>query len=316
MGDAAQAPIVTLEVIASLGSNFAIFQVLASGLDQVDLDASPAVLYEYDPPAGSADVPWISYLDAGGSQDSLTLGTSTLDVAAMTSIDVPFVNTEIMGCLHCPVKVKQRSGDDDFFAVAGELDVSQSFDPSSNPFRVELSNANGTIYSGMLLAGDLVRRGKKYDWRDRTAKTGPGLRDDLYKVQLKFMNYGVWKFKVMAFPDLSGATLPDMTIAITLDGNTYSYTGTFDAKKNGWQLRRFPTFGSAGWIFGPELPIAPLRLIRRLAAHDSTKSSQIRPPGVAAIRPPAGSAPRGRSQPTLGGLHRPKHGKAGRRGRW
>ncbi len=128
----------------------------------------------------------------------------------------------------------------DFFAVKGEIPLDQNADPSSTPFVVTLTNANGLIYAGVLLPGEFEMKGKRFSYKNKEAKVGPG-PGGLFKVQLKPAKSGLWRFKIQAFADdLTAATLPEMTVTVTVAGSTYQSTALYKKTKKGWKLDRFP----------------------------------------------------------------------------
>jgi hypothetical protein len=91
-----------------------------------------------------------------------------------------------------------------------------------------------------LLPGDLVGNGRRYSFKDPSAKNGPGAREGLYKVQMKIAKGGQWKLKLRAFRDLSAANEPAMTLSITVGGQMFVSTNSWDQLKNGWRLKRLP----------------------------------------------------------------------------
>jgi hypothetical protein len=126
----------------------------------------------------------------------------------------------------------------DYFAMQGILTgLPQNFNPTTHGFTLRVSNANGTIYQGSLLPGDLTpnANGTKFSFRDKSALAGPGFRDGIYQVKLK--NRGDdWRFKIMATGDLSSATLPEMTVQITLNGFMFETTNIWTQYPTGWKL--------------------------------------------------------------------------------
>ncbi|MDG2305044.1 MAG: hypothetical protein P8R42_10375 [Candidatus Binatia bacterium] len=168
---------------------------------------------------------------ATGENDT---GTSA---SAQDSAVVQLAGTEIEGCPHCPVKVTFRRGGLDFLGLQGEVMLPNSFNPTANSMTVSLSNANGTIYSGALMPGDLISKGHKWFFRDKGGKLGYGSRDGIYTVKLKVAKSGLWRVKIKAYSDLSAATLAEMTMELSFGSTNFGFTGTFTKKSKGWQIK-------------------------------------------------------------------------------
>ena len=111
-------------------------------------------------------------------------------------------------------------------------------DPSAEGFEVILRNERGLIYYGMLLPGEMAPKGKKgqkYDYKDKTAKTTGGifLARVKYKVVKGELNMN---FRIKAYGDLSSATEADMTFRLSI-GNVGGFIrADWTRKKNGWLL--------------------------------------------------------------------------------
>lgn len=160
--------------------------------------------------------------------------------SAQDSALVQLTGSEIEGCLHCPVKVTFRKSGLDFLGIQGEIALPIGFDPTANSMTVSLSNANGTIYSGALLPGDLNNKGAKWLFRDKGGKLGSGNRDGIYSVKLKVAKSGLWRVKIKAYSDLSAATLAEMTMEISFGAAKFGFTGTFVERSKGWLIKRLP----------------------------------------------------------------------------
>lgn len=186
--------------------------------------------------SGTAGDSHINVVTASGTDQTTSQPVSGTDPA-----EVLIVDSIQQACKHaCPSKVKFRGDGRDFFATEAKLALPFSFNPAAELFTVTLSNANGVIYESSLQPGDLEKKGRKYQFKDKTAKKGPGpgLRDGLFKVQLKFSKDGLWRAKIRAFSDLTAATLPEMTMAITIDGQVFERTNVWSQVKKGWVLKR------------------------------------------------------------------------------
>ena len=116
----------------------------------------------------------------------------------------------------------------------------ESWDPSGSEITFGLSNAAGTIYTATLLPGDLSRKGRKWKFKDRGAKSGAGTRDGLMQVQIKFSQDGLWRIKVRAFDNLRAADDPTMTVSILVDSDYFESTATFQERSKGYLLKRLP----------------------------------------------------------------------------
>ncbi len=104
-----------------------------------------------------------------------------------------------------------------------------------DPLTITLTNSNGLVYTGSLLAGDLQERGRALVFKDRTAKTG-GIRDGIALVKLQAVpKTGAMRVTIQAYGDMSAATEADMTLAITVGDDANSVTSTWIAKAFGWQ---------------------------------------------------------------------------------
>lgn len=172
---------------------------------------------------------------AAGNEDDVC----GLPVEAMDAAQVQIVDEVIEGCPHCPAKVTFRNGLD-FYGVQGEIPLPANFNPTAGGLTISLSNQNGVIYSGTLLPGDLVNKGRKWQFKDKAAKTGGGFRDGIFKVQMKLGKSGLWRIKAKAFADLSAATLPEMTINISIGGNVFARTAIWNQRAKGWIVKRLP----------------------------------------------------------------------------
>lgn len=112
----------------------------------------------------------------------------------------------------------------------------EPYDPVLCDFRISLSNANGPIYDGSLLPGDLVRKGRKNLFRDRLARTSPSARDGISLTQMSRRPEGYWRFQFRAFDDLDAATETEMTLRMETCGNTYELTTDWNKIQNGFKL--------------------------------------------------------------------------------
>jgi hypothetical protein len=140
------------------------------------------------------------------------------------------------------IRFGRNEGDPDRFKFHGRFPVAQATDLSLEGFSVTIANADGVIYTGSLLPGDLVGTLRRsgftvYSFRDPTAKEG-GIRDGLGAVKLLFrtvrgrLNLLV---RVKAFGDFSAASDPRMSIQIDA-GSVGGYNeGDWTPITRGWR---------------------------------------------------------------------------------
>ena len=115
-------------------------------------------------------------------------------------------------------------------------------DPTAMGFGISLANANGILYRGDLLAGDLVSSGKRrFRYKDGDARLGKGKRSGLGRVSIRHRrDGGVWyySFTIRAYADFSRATLAGMTIQIYTGTRVGVLTADWKPTKKGWRLRQ------------------------------------------------------------------------------
>jgi hypothetical protein len=109
-----------------------------------------------------------------------------------------------------------------------------SIDPAGESFLVELSNANGTIFTATLNPGDFVTTngGKRYIYRNPAARTAGGL----FRVQIaqrKDANEG-YRVDLLAYADLTAATEAEMTTFLVVGDDGFFDTSTWLARNDGW----------------------------------------------------------------------------------
>lgn len=110
------------------------------------------------------------------------------------------------------------------------------FNPVTDGMKIRLSNANGEIWSGELLPGDFVKRGRMWVFRDRLAQVGMGIRDGISYVSTSRRKDGAWRLRLNVIDDFAGATLPDMTFTLQAAGKTFSATKTWTQTADGWTV--------------------------------------------------------------------------------
>lgn len=111
-----------------------------------------------------------------------------------------------------------------------------SIDPAGETFILELSNANGTIFTETLNPGAFVTTngGKRYTYRNAAARGAGGI----YRVQIqqrKDASEG-YRVDVLAYGDLSSATEADMTTFIVVGDDGFFDNSTWLARKDGWAV--------------------------------------------------------------------------------
>jgi len=120
----------------------------------------------------------------------------------------------------------------DRLQVNGRIIPPAPIDPSTMVIGVNLSNANGLIYSNELPVGAMTPVGRKFTFRNRAAKTEPagGFTDFQFSP-----HKGGYRIKLVAYGDLSAATLADMTVEVFFGGGQYTNTATWKPTRRGWR---------------------------------------------------------------------------------
>lgn len=113
---------------------------------------------------------------------------------------------------------------------------SEPYDPVLCDFRISLSNSNGLIYEGGLLPGDLERKGRKNPFKDRLARTSPGIRDGIGLTQISRRPEGFWRFQFKGFAQLDAATEDELTLRMETCGDRYELTTQWQKIQNGYKL--------------------------------------------------------------------------------
>jgi hypothetical protein len=111
-----------------------------------------------------------------------------------------------------------------------------AFDPAAEGIKVSIANAGGTIWTGTLLPGDLIKRGSVWIFRDRGASKGMPLRDGIAYLSTSRRGDGVWRFRLHVVDDLSAATTAEMTLTIEAAGKVFSRTSIWTQLSNGWRV--------------------------------------------------------------------------------
>jgi hypothetical protein len=121
----------------------------------------------------------------------------------------------------------------DKLELHARINPATSIDPVSEPFTIEISNANGTVFTATLNPGDFVASGgQRVIYRNPAARSAGGLA----RVQIQprhDANEG-FRVDVLAYGDLSAATLADMTTIIAVGNDGFFNTGTWTQRSYGW----------------------------------------------------------------------------------
>lgn len=136
------------------------------------------------------------------------------------------------------ISFKPRRADQLEFQVT--FTPTQPIDPAVVNLGLTLSNANGVIYAGQLLSGDLTPEARAWWFRDPTAAKGPGARDGLQIVRVKRLRDGIsYRLDVTAHSESLGAlaTLPDMAIQLIVGNEAFEKAATWRELSNGWTVR-------------------------------------------------------------------------------
>jgi hypothetical protein len=93
------------------------------------------------------------------------------------------------------------------------------------------------IYTASLLPGDLEQRGGAYKFSDAAAKRGLGIRGGLARVELRPLPKveGGMRVTIWAYANLTSATVAEMTVEITVGGDTTTTTAIWIQRSYGWQ---------------------------------------------------------------------------------
>jgi hypothetical protein len=124
----------------------------------------------------------------------------------------------------------------DLFTSRGRVLLREPVDLASQEIGWFVSNSDGYIFQGALIAGDLiVSRPGRGTFADRAAAQGRGRRFGIFTARVKVRN-GVAYYAVKAFGDLSAATGPEMTVQFYIGHQVWGLTGTWRQLPNGWKL--------------------------------------------------------------------------------
>lgn len=108
-------------------------------------------------------------------------------------------------------------------------------DPTASPLLVTLRNANGIVYSASIPAGSLRTESSGWSYDDKAAKATGGI----FQVRLRWARANgharVLRAFVKARGEFADATLADMTLSVTVAGQSYESSATWRSlAKGGW----------------------------------------------------------------------------------
>ena len=138
-------------------------------------------------------------------------------------------------CNHpCPSKIRRVARREFVYLRAG-LDLPATFDPETAEFEIEVFSDGASVWNGLLMAGDVTPKGWKWNFRDRAARGGAGTRDGIAFMSMSPNNAGIWRWRLKAFGDFSGATSPEISVVLDIDGtNVFARTATWQERSNGF----------------------------------------------------------------------------------
>jgi hypothetical protein len=151
----------------------------------------------------------------------------------------------VFGCPHaCPERIIFRgdAATPDFFEFHGLIFLQNAIDPAHPSFSISLSNANGPIFThptGNEPPIVLVQQGAgTYTYTNNAARNDPNGGIAFIKVSARDGMMNKYKIDVQLFdPNLEAkATLANMTVDLSLSGNTFQTMNEWQMRPNGWQL--------------------------------------------------------------------------------
>ena len=139
-------------------------------------------------------------------------------------------------CTHpCPSKIRMRRSQRDFFYLRLGMDLPGGFDPATSEFKVRLLSDGNSVFEGTLNAGDVTKRGHKWNFRDRGARTDTPSHDGIAFMSMSPNREGIWRWQLKGFADLSAATDPTITVVVEIDGTvSFARTESWQDRSNGF----------------------------------------------------------------------------------
>lgn len=135
------------------------------------------------------------------------------------------------GTIGCPNKINLR-GPVDALTFQAKITPATPLDPAEEAFSITLRNANGVIFTRTLAAGQLVKQGRRFQFRDPNARHLGGFT----RVTLRPVGATAWRLTVIANGDMSGATLATMSVEIAIGDDTFATLNTWSPREYGWLL--------------------------------------------------------------------------------
>lgn len=133
----------------------------------------------------------------------------------------------------------------DRFKMHGYFVPTTSADLATGGFRILITNEEGEVYRGELLAGDLKPSGnsqslKRWAFRDGGARSGEGVRSGISRVRVKQRREAngdlAYPFRIEVYGDMSRATMARMTIHLYADDDVAFLSATWQGEPGRWYL--------------------------------------------------------------------------------
>ena len=162
--------------------------------------------------------------------------TDGITVIAVEESSVVADTTIYEVCTHpCPSKLRLRRVQKDFFYFRLGMDLPAGFDPAVSEFTVTLQSDGSPVFEGTLFPGDVIQRGHKWSFRDRTARRGVGARDGISLMSMSENRNEIWRWQMKGFTDLAAATSPEIQLVIEIDGTVaFARTATWQDRSDGY----------------------------------------------------------------------------------
>ncbi len=162
--------------------------------------------------------------------------TDGITVIAVEESSVVADTTIYEVCKHpCPSKLRLRRVQKDFFYFRLGMDLPAGFDPAVSEFTVTLQSDGSPVFEGTLFPGDVIQRGHKWSFRDRTARRGVGARDGISLMSMSENRNEIWRWQMKGFTDLAAATSPEIQLVIEIDGTVaFARTATWQDRSDGY----------------------------------------------------------------------------------
>lgn len=128
-----------------------------------------------------------------------------------------------------------RSGQGDLLAVHGSLAPTTPITPSTEEIKIILTNANGSVYTLTIPAGDVKQLSRNlFRFRNKLAQRN---RSGLARFDVRFFpKRNNYTFVLKTYGDLSKATLADMGFQISIGDDGFLNKSTWQSTPKGWIL--------------------------------------------------------------------------------